>query len=558
MASRFLVALVLTLALGCVSASEEKEFVVTLDHSNFSEVVGKQDFIVVEFYAPWCGHCKHLAPEYEKAASELSKHNPPVTLAKVDASDEVNKDLAKQFEIRGFPTIKILRNGGESVQEYKGPRDADGIVSYLIGQMGPASKEIKSSEDAAKVIDAKRPFIVGVFPEFSGEEYDNFTSLAEKLRSDYGFAHTKDAKFLPQGESDVKKPTIRLLKPFDELVVDSQNFDIDAAKKFIEESSVPLVVVFDENPVNQPYLMKFFDTPTAKAMLFLNFSHPKIDAFKSKCQEIAASCKGEIGFLLGDLEAAENALEYFGLRKEKLPSILIQDKDEQKYLKEEVEPDHIAPWIKEFKAGTLKPFTRSEPIPEVNDKPVKVVVADSLQDMVFNSGKNVLLEFYAPWCGHCKALAPTLEEVAISFQNDPDVVIAKLDATANDVPKTTFAFQGFPTLYFISPSGKIVEYEGNRTKEDIIEFIQKNRDPIVKAEAEKDKTEKVADSGKDELPRHQESCDKPYAAIDVLELVTDIGHIDVTPSGISLRELIAVLLRSRTKPTFLQAKAGQE
>ncbi|KAK6923718.1 Thioredoxin domain [Dillenia turbinata] len=531
MASKFLVALVLTLALGCGSASEEEEFVVTLDHSNFSQVVSKHEFIVVEFYAPWCGHCKNLAPEYEKAASELSKHDPPVALAKVDASDEANKDLAAQFEIRGFPTIKILRNGGKNAQEYKGPRDADGIVSYLIRQLGPASAEIKSSQEAAKVIDDKRVFIVGVFPEFSGEEYDNFTILAEKMRSDYGFGHTKDAKVLPRGESDVKKPTIRLLKPFDELAVDCQNFDIDAAQKFIEESSVPLVTVFDKDPVNQPYLNKFFNTPNAKAMLFLNFSHPKIDGFKSKYQEIAASYKGEIRFLLGDLEAADNALEvviftgtlsshlfskltdiaysfpsdflwdvqYFGLKKEKLPSILVQDKDHEKYLKEEVESDHIAPWIKEFKAGTLKPFKKSEPIPEVNDEPVKVVVADSIQDMVFNSGKNVLLEFYAPWCGHCKALAPTLEEVAISLQNDPDVVIAKLDATANDIPKTTFAVKGFPTVYFRSASGKIVEYEGNRTKEDIVEFIQKNRDPIVKAEAKKYKAEKVADSMKDEL-----------------------------------------------------------
>ncbi|KAL8104636.1 hypothetical protein AgCh_028748 [Apium graveolens] len=54
----------------------------------------------------------------------------------------------------------------------------------------------------------------------------------------------------------------------------------------------------------------------------------------------------------------------------------------------------------------------------------KVVVRDNIQDLVFNSTKNVLLEFYAPSCGHCKKLAPILDEV-VSFENDPDVVIAK-------------------------------------------------------------------------------------------------------------------------------------
>lgn len=60
-----------------------------------------------------------------------------------------------------------------------------------------------------------------MFPKFSGEEFENFMTLADKLRSDYSFAHTLDAKVLPRGES-VSKPTIRLLKPFDELVVDFQ------------------------------------------------------------------------------------------------------------------------------------------------------------------------------------------------------------------------------------------------------------------------------------------------------------------------------------------------
>lgn len=65
-------------------------------------------------------------------------------------------------------------------------------------------------------------FQVGVFPKFSGEEFDNFTALAEKLRSDYDFGHTLNAKYLPRGESSVNGPIVRLFKPFDELFVDFQ------------------------------------------------------------------------------------------------------------------------------------------------------------------------------------------------------------------------------------------------------------------------------------------------------------------------------------------------
>ncbi|KAI8531353.1 hypothetical protein RHMOL_Rhmol11G0129900 [Rhododendron molle] len=466
-----------------------KEFVLTLDSSNFHETVGKHDFIVVEFYAPWCGHCKKLAPEYEKAASLLSSNDPPVILAKVDANEEKNKGLASEFDISGFPTIKILRNGGKDIQDYKGPRDAEGIVAFLKKQSGPASREIKSVEDATALVDDKKIVVVGVFPEFSGEKFENFKALAEKLRSDYEFGHTLDAKLLPRGESSAVGPTIRLFKPFDELVVDFEDFDVDASEKFVEEASIPVVTLFNKDPDNHPFVIKFFNSPNAKAMLFVNFSSENVDAFKSKYRDVAEQYKGKgISFLMGDVEASQGAFQYFGLKEDQVPLIVIQTSDGQKYLKPNLGPDQISLWVKEYEEGNVLPYKKSEAVPTVNDEPVKIVVADNFQDMVINSGKNVLLEFYAPWCGHCKKLAPILDEVAASFQNDADVVIAKIDATANDIPSDVFDVKGYPTLYFRSASGNLSQYDGDRTKDDMIEFIQKNRDKTAHQ-----------DTGKDEL-----------------------------------------------------------
>lgn len=82
----------------------------------------------------------------------MSKNDPPVVLAKVDANEDVNKELASKYEVKGFPTLKIFRNGGDIIQEYKGPREADGIIEYLKKQAGPASAVIKSSEDASNLI----------------------------------------------------------------------------------------------------------------------------------------------------------------------------------------------------------------------------------------------------------------------------------------------------------------------------------------------------------------------------------------------------------------------
>lgn len=98
--------------------------------------------------------------QYEKAASILSSNDPQVVLAKVDANEDANKEIASQYDVKGFPTIVILRKGGKSVQEYKGPREADGIVEYLKKQSGPASAELKSADDATGFIGDKKVVIV--------------------------------------------------------------------------------------------------------------------------------------------------------------------------------------------------------------------------------------------------------------------------------------------------------------------------------------------------------------------------------------------------------------
>ncbi|KAJ4819079.1 Protein disulfide-isomerase [Rhynchospora pubera] len=477
-------------------ATEDSK-VLTLDASNFDDAISKNPFIVVEFYAPWCGHCQRLAPEYEKAASVLASHDPPVVLAKVDANEEKNRELASKYDVKGFPTLKIIRNQGASVQEYKGPREADGIVEYLKKQVGPASMEVKTADEAAKLTEGNKVYIVGIFPEYSGSEYDTFMSVADKLRSDYDFAHTRDIKLLPRGDTTTKGPLVRLLKPFDELVVDIKDFTAEALESFIETESMPTVATFDNDPSNHPYLIKFFNKENTKAMLFLNFSSEKFEAFKSNLNEAAKQFKGkDLSFLIGDIEASQGAFQYFGLKEDQVPLIVLQQTDGEKYLNPNLEPDQIIPWLKDYAEGKLKAYKKSEAIPDVNDEPVKVVVADNLHDFVLKSGKNVLLEFYAPWCGHCKKLAPILEEVAVTLKNEEDVVIAKMDATANDVPKD-FEVTGYPTIYFSSASGKLVQYDGDRTAEAILDFIKKNKDSPATANTDSPAT---ADSpAKDEL-----------------------------------------------------------
>jgi protein disulfide isomerase family A protein 3 len=117
---------------------------------------------------------------------------------------------------------------------------------------------------------------------------------------------------------------------------------------------------------------------------------------------------------------------------------------------------------------------KSEPIPDNTEEAVKVAVAKNFDELVNDPTKDVLIEFYAPWCGHCKSLAPKYEELATKLKKENDIVIAKMDATANDVP-ANYQVSGFPTIYFAPKNNKQSpkQYQGGREVKDFIEYLAK-------------------------------------------------------------------------------------
>mmetsp|Transcript_16020 Transcript_16020/g.23773 ORF Transcript_16020/g.23773 Transcript_16020/m.23773 type:complete len:436 (+) Transcript_16020:16-1323(+) len=132
--------------LNCQALYGTNSDVVQLNGKNFKDEVLKSDGIwIVEFYAPWCGHCKSLAPEYSKAASHLKG---VVNVGAVDAT--VDEKLAQNYNIQGFPSIKIFSNDKKSPIDYQGPRTAEGIVKEGVSSARKLVKDRQSGKSAPK------------------------------------------------------------------------------------------------------------------------------------------------------------------------------------------------------------------------------------------------------------------------------------------------------------------------------------------------------------------------------------------------------------------------
>jgi len=192
---------------------------------------------------------------------------------------------------------------------------------------------------------------------------------------------------------------------------------------------------------------------------------------------VAKKLKGRIQSVITDIkEGLESRLaEYIGVTSKDLPSIRIADtrSDLAKFNMEgEITEESILNFVQDWESGKLGAHYKSDPIPETQEGDVVVVVGKSFKDIVLDETKDVLVEFYAPWCGHCKKLVPIYDELAKNLKHNKNLVIAKVDSTANEVESVHI--KGFPTIKFFK-GGKDktpIDFDGDRTVEGFTKWLE--------------------------------------------------------------------------------------
>ncbi|KAM4631707.1 protein disulfide-isomerase A2 [Discoglossus pictus] len=486
----------------------EEDDVLVLNEKNFDKALSSYKYLLVEFYAPWCGHCQTLAPEYTKAAGILKNQTTELRLAKVDATEA--KDLSTEFDVSGYPTIKFFKDGNRTGHiDFGGRRDADGFVKWMLRRLGPPAEILDSDSSAEKFVSTHEYSVIGFFKDPSNDDVKIFYDVADGAEDfQFALAH-KEELFKKFG---VTEDTVLFFKNGDErqdYKIDDVGLDKDELSRFLMVNSMDLATEYNSQTSEKIFAAKIEN----HLLLFVNKSEesqlPLIDNFRNAASEFRA----KILFVYIDSNGGHaEVLQYFGLNSTDVPTIrFINIESVKKFVfdEKEITTESVRRFCKGVLDGKVKQNLMSEDIPEDWDKnPVKILVGKNFEEVAYDETKNVFVEFYAPWCSHCKELEPTWEELAKKYEDHENVIIAKIDATANEIDG--LRVRGFPNLRFFpaGPDRKMIEYTKDRTVELFSAFIdsggilpeeEEKKDSQTDDQQESSKEQESDEKTKDEL-----------------------------------------------------------
>jgi len=205
---------------------KEASYSVDLTPSNFDEVVMDKDKdVLVAFYAPWCGHCKKLHPEYEKAAAAF-RNDKNVVIAKIDA--DKYKDLAGKYDVKGFPTVKFFPRGSskKTPEDYNEDRNAEAIVKYINRKAGTRRTVDGSLDESAGIVPTLNTYAKRFLNEAT-EKRDQLISDAEEA-----------IKSLPESEKELAEHYIGYMKKIREKGADYVEKEYNRLSKILSGASV--------------------------------------------------------------------------------------------------------------------------------------------------------------------------------------------------------------------------------------------------------------------------------------------------------------------------------
>ena len=451
--------LALISAMIAVATTTANAEVHVLNDNNFESFVKSQDYTLVKFYAPWCGHCKNLAPHYVAASEKLTPK-----IAEVDCTLYDSKALCEKYGVRGYPTLKGFSKDLSSV-DYDDGRTEDAIVAHVLAATSPAVTYVNSADELESF--KKGPLDLKLVVNTSAD-----SALAKTIESAAKTLRKAAAIAIDTTKTDDK---VTLYRTFDEpQVVYDGAVTASALSQFVGANSLPLI-----GEIGPHNYKKYVDRNVPLVWIFIDYQDAEqvaaLETFKSAAKEFST----KLAFAKLDGNKWAQHAKSFGLESA-TPGIVIEDRTSRKKFAypagSKLTATDFEAFLKSFEAKTLQPIFKSEPIPADNTAPVTILVGKNFDQVVLDNDKDVFVLHHGSFCGHCKAMMPAYDTLGEQFKDDSNIVIGKIEATAND-SNTPYEVSGFPTMYFWPKGDKTspIRYNGDRTAEAMAEFINTNR-----------------------------------------------------------------------------------
>ncbi|KAL3324164.1 hypothetical protein AABB24_038377 [Solanum stoloniferum] len=341
----------------CSSSAEQQPFavdgkVLELDESNFEAAISTFDYMFVDFYAPWCGHCKRLSPELDKASVNLAVLKQPVVIAKVDA-DKYSR-LASKYEIDGFPTLKIFMHGVPT--DYYGPRKADLLVRFLKKFVAPDVSVLNSDSAISEFIEEAGKN----FPIFIGFGLNEsvISHLAVKYKKSAWFSVAKDFsdKTMELYNFDKVPALVALHMSYNEQSIFYGPFEEKFLEDYIKQSLLPLVL-----SINQDTLKSLKDDKRKIVLTIVEDEDDKRSKGLVKLLKAAASANRDLVFAFVGFKQWQDFAESFEVSKKiKLPKMIVWDGDVEYFsvigsdsVEDEDQGSQITRFLKGYREGSV-------------------------------------------------------------------------------------------------------------------------------------------------------------------------------------------------------------
>ncbi|CAH1788516.1 unnamed protein product [Owenia fusiformis] len=442
------------------------------DEEQYKQFIIDNKFSLV-FFVDKSKRSKEFTPECFKLSGILHDSEPDVKMAWVDI--QKYPDIGRKYSIPTMPGIVFLREERPSIYPYTSKDLTDvseKVIPWLLKKKGTLVKTIKSTKIAKLITEPLKISLIAFFRNTNSREFRAIKHTAYDT-TNIGFYTIQDQSIW--SEYKIYKESLVLFnsETWQSFTFDGP-YDIDSIKNFIHTFALKDIVEWE-----QKYTYIFNQVRDAD---FVVVFFPRNKQRLKGLEELAKPKRGKIVFIYVDtIHAAavsapfktlkmpvENYTETFRYVKVEENIGLQQYKPKD----ESVTVDNIKAFIEQMEKGDVEPHKVSQAVPDGwNDKPMKTLVRDTFIEVIGDKTKSRFVEFYAPWCGHCKKLSPIWQELAEKYEDNKDVVIGAIDATSNDLD---IKIGGYPTLQFY-PKGadEPVQFDGERTLEGLSSFIEK-------------------------------------------------------------------------------------